>query len=156
MKKILITLLLLGSGYWLSQQSQSSRQPDPSGQHEPRSYDSTPASRKADDALARAFEQQRSNVQVEGEGEVIKILNDDNQGSRHQRFLLRISADQTVLIAHNVDLARRIDALRAGDRIAFKGEYEWNNKGGVIHWTHHDPSGRHEDGWLEHNGRRYQ
>src|SRR3954452_13999226 len=121
MKKILITLLLLGSGYWLSQQSQSPREPDPSAQHASQAS-GRPTPIETDEALARAFEQQRSNVQVEGEGEVIKVLNDDNEGSRHQRFLLRISADQTVLIAHNVDLAHRIDALRAGDRIAFKGE----------------------------------
>ena len=38
----------------------------------------------------------------------------------------------------------------------FGGEYEWNEKGGIIHWTHHDPAGRHADGWLKHNNRIYQ
>ncbi|HCJ6793132.1 DUF3465 domain-containing protein, partial [Acinetobacter baumannii] len=26
----------------------------------------------------------------------------------------------------------------------------------VLHWTHHDPQNRHENGWLKHNGRIYQ
>lgn len=53
-------------------------------------------------------------------------------------------------------LAPRIGGLSAGDTIAFRGEYEWNPKGGVIHWTHHDPGYRHIDGWLLHDGVTYQ
>ena len=84
------------------------------------------------------------------------MLRDDLKGSRHQRFLLRLSNDQTLLVAHNIDLAPRIDGLRVGDSVSFYGEYEWNDEGGVIHWTHHDPAGRHADGWLRHEGRMYQ
>jgi molybdopterin converting factor small subunit len=106
--------------------------------------------------IAEAYRAQRSDVQVRGEGVVKKILRDDLKGSRHQRFLLRLSNNQTLLVAHNIDLAPRIDDLREGDRVAFYGEYEWNNQGGVLHWTHHDPGGRHADGWLKHQGRTYQ
>ncbi|HKE96096.1 MAG TPA: DUF3465 domain-containing protein [Povalibacter sp.] len=109
-----------------------------------------------DAILARAFEEQKSNLQIEGRGVVAKILRDDNDGSRHQRFLVRLNSGQTLLIAHNVDLAPRVADLHEGDAIAFYGEYEWNNKGGVVHWTHRDPSGRHVAGWLEHAGQRYQ
>lgn len=106
--------------------------------------------------IAEAYRAQRSDVQVMGEGTVKKILRDDLDGSRHQRFLLRLANKQTLLVAHNIDLAPRIDALREGDKVAFFGEYEWNNQGGVIHWTHHDPAGRHVGGWLKHGGRTYQ
>jgi len=61
-----------------------------------------------------------------------------------------------VLVSHNIDLAPRIDGLRTGDRVDVRGEYEWNARGGVIHWTHHDPQGRHPGGWLRHRGRLYQ
>ncbi len=109
-----------------------------------------------DSALTTAFENQQSNVQVQGSGQVSRVLPDDNDGSRHQRFLVRLASGQTLLIAHNIDLANRVDSLRAGDSVEFYGEYEWNAKGGVIHWTHRDPARRHADGWIKHNGRTYQ
>ena len=84
------------------------------------------------------------------------MLSDDNQGSRHQRFILELSSGLSLLVAHNIDLAPRIEGLQTGDTVSFYGEYEWNNQGGVMHWTHHDPAGRHADGWLKHQGRTYQ
>lgn len=110
----------------------------------------------SDQVIKSAYENRRSNVQVEGSGVVVKILPDDLQGSRHQKFILRLSSGQTILVSHNIDLAPRMDALREGDTVEFFGEYEWNPKGGVVHWTHHDPDGRHQAGWLKHKGAIYQ
>jgi len=110
----------------------------------------------ADRVLQNAYENRQSDLQVQGEGVVIKLLPDDNEGSKHQRFILRLGGGQTLLIAHNIDIAPRINDLSGGDKVAFYGEYEWNEKGGVLHWTHHDPSGRHVGGWLKHEGRTYQ
>lgn len=106
--------------------------------------------------LDQAFSNHESNIQVYGEGIVIKLLPDDNDGSRHQKFIVKLASGQTVLIAHNIDLAPRINSLQRGDFIKFYGEYEWNDKGGLIHWTHRDPDGSHEAGWLEYQDRRYQ
>ena len=111
----------------------------------------TPAAQK----LLEAYENQISDVQVRGSGVVQKLLADDTKGTRHQRFILRLESGQTILVAHNIDLAPRIASLAVGDRVAFFGEYEWNQKGGVVHWTHHDPGGQHVGGWLEHEGKRY-
>lgn len=110
----------------------------------------------SDSALASAFESKTSNLQIAGKGTVAKILKDDTDGSRHQRFIIRLDSGQTLLVAHNIDLAPRINALREGDALMFYGEYEWSSKGGVIHWTHHDPSGQHVAGWLKHDGQLYQ
>ena len=85
-----------------------------------------------------------------------RLLPDDNKGSRHQRFVVALASGQTVLVAHNIDIAPRIGSLRQGDRVQFSGEYEWNDKGGVIHWTHRDPAGSHADGWLKHKGQTYR
>ena len=109
-----------------------------------------------DSVLAQAFEEKQSGLQIQGEGIVIRLLSDDTKGSRHQRFIVRLASGQTLLVAHNIDLAPRIHDLKQGDRVGFFGEYEWNERGGVIHWTHHDPSGQHIHGWLTHGGRRYQ
>ena len=106
--------------------------------------------------VQKAFKSHQSDVQVKGVGAVVRILSDDNKGSRHQRFILKLSSGQTILIAHNIDLAPRISSISVGDKVYFYGEYEWNNKGGVVHWTHHDPNGRHVGGWLKHNGKIYQ
>ncbi len=110
----------------------------------------------ADALLERAFAEKLSNLQVEGRGVVTMILPDDNKGSKHQRFVLRLASGQTLLVAHNIDLAPRVEMLAIGDEVAFFGEYEWNSKGGVLHWTHHDPAGRHAAGWLRHRDLTYQ
>jgi len=106
-------------------------------------------------AIEQAFRTRKSDVQLGGHGVVIKLLQDDNKGSRHQKFLVKINAQQTLLFAHNIDLAPRIP-LQAGDEISFYGEYVYNPKGGVMHWTHHAPQGGHEAGWIMHNGQKYQ
>lgn len=114
------------------------------------------SSDKSDEAIANAFANQISSLQVSGQGIVIKVLPDDNSGSRHQRFILKLTNGQTLLIAHNIDLAARVSGLSEGDSIAFNGQYEWNEKGGVLHWTHRDPNGSHPPGWLQHQGQTYQ
>lgn len=123
--------------------------------HSDTSHGSSAASAPARDAIASAFADHRSGIEVTGRGTVTRILPDDLKGSPHQRFILTLPSGQTLLIAHNIALAPRIPSLKKGDLVRFKGEYEWNARGGVIHWTHEDPHGRHDAGWLEHNGRTY-
>lgn len=106
--------------------------------------------------IMQAYQQQRSNIQAQSRGEVKAILADDNEGSRHQKMILKLENGLTVLIAHNIDLAPRIEGLKKGDIVEFYGEYEYSEKGGVIHWTHHDPRGKHTDGWLKYKGKIYQ
>lgn len=89
------------------------------------------------------------------QGTVVKLLKDDLKGSRHQKFLIRIAPDITLLVAHNIDLAQRAPVSK-GDEISLRGRYEWNNRGGVMHWTHHDPKGRKQGGWIEVNGKKYR
>lgn len=114
-----------------------------------------PAGAQADRAGA-AFSEHDSGEQVTGTGTVARLLPDDDQGSRHQRFIVRLASGQSILIAHNIDLAPRVSPLARGDVIEFNGVFVWNAKGGVVHWTHRDPSGRHPAGWLRHDGQTFQ
>lgn len=109
-----------------------------------------------DAVLAQAFDRRATSLPVQGGGVVTRVLPDDDDGSRHQRFILQLSSGQTLLVTHNIDLAPRIPGLRTGDRVEFNGVYEWNSLGGVVHWTHHDPQGRREPGWLRHKGQTYR
>nr|WP_285836079.1 DUF3465 domain-containing protein [Larsenimonas suaedae] len=111
--------------------------------------------RADNDALWQAFLAKREGVQVAGAGTVTRVLKDDTRSRRHQRFILELDHDQTVLIAHNIDLAPRVEGLERGDRVEFYGEYAWNARGGVVHWTHRDPGRRHINGYLIVDGQRY-
>jgi hypothetical protein len=93
-----------------------------------------PSSVAGDQVIARAFVAQRSGVQVASDGVVERVLPDDNTGSRHQRFILRLDSGHHVLVAHNIDRSQRLRALKPGD----------------------DPNGRHTAGWLTHNDQRVQ
>jgi hypothetical protein len=121
--------------------------------HPPLSAQST---HNSDAVLANAFSNHLNNLQVSGQGVVTSVLPNDNSGTRHQRFILKLESGQTLLVAHNIDIAPGISNLRENDTVQFYGEYEWNDKGGVIHYTHKDPKGVHAAGWLEHQGIKYQ
>ena len=107
-------------------------------------------------AITEAVGAQRNVPQVQGSGVVTKVLKDDTKGLKHQKFLLKVSDKITILIAHNIDLAPRVDDIKQGDVVEFKGEYIYTPKGGTVHWTHKDPRGNHQAGYLKHNGKTYE
>jgi hypothetical protein len=143
-KKILIVVVALVGAYYATSQP-------------PSSVDQrSPGAQPSNAALERAISARLAGYQVRGSGKVARLLSDDDDGSRHQRFILQLKSGRTLLIAHNIDLAPRIIDLRPGETVSFFGEYEWNVRGGVIHWTHHDPRAQHIDGWVEYRDKRYQ
>lgn len=126
----------------------SAPQPGPSAPPAPPARDDTRL-------IGDLFREQRSGVMVESAGRVERLLPDDEEGSRHQRFVLRLHGGHTLLVAHNIDLAPRLP-VGEGDIVRFRGQYEWNERGGVLHWTHRDPDGDRPGGWLELAGKRYR
>jgi Protein of unknown function (DUF3465) len=145
---LLALLALLGAGWYLH--NQGGRQPGRS----PDAAAGQPAASK--DAAQLAFESRSRGSMITIHGTVERILADDRDGSPHQRFILRSTSGVSVLIAHNLDLAPRLEGLAPGDALTVLGEYEWNEMGGLMHWTHKDPDGKHVNGYIEWRGRRYQ
>jgi len=90
------------------------------------------------------------------EGKIIRLLEDDEIGDRHQRFVMELHGGRTVLVAHNIDVAPRVEGLFIGGWIEVYGELAHNDLGGVMHWTHSDPNGQVEGGWIEFRNRRYE
>ena len=103
-----------------------------------------------------AFRNNQSNLQVLVRGVVTRFLADDVEGDKHQRLIIRLSNNQTLLVAHNIDLATRVPESALGGTVYVHGEYEWNDQGGVAHWTHRDPAGKHPDGWIQFRSVRYE
>ena len=103
-----------------------------------------------------AFTRRVSDIVVEAAGRVVRVLRDDLVGDRHQRWIVKLESGHTVLIAHNIDVAPRVENVKTGDSLRFKGEYEWGGQGGIVHWTHRDGRRRHASGFIEHGGRLYQ
>ena len=148
-----VVLVIVAAAAYVAEQRAS---PGPESPTTPGSVAGTASVSSGEERILRNYRESISGVWVEADGTVQRMLPDERQGPRHQRFILTLSSGHTLLVSHNIDLADRIDQLRVGDHVAFRGEYEWNARGGVVHWTHRDPSGRGPGGWLEHQGRRYQ
>ena len=91
---------------------------------------------------------------IEARGQVRRLLTDDVHDERHQRFVVRIAGGQTLLVAHNLEIADRVP-LGLGDRVRFRGLYEFNDQGGVVHFTHRDPHGQEAGGWVEFQRKRF-
>jgi uncharacterized protein DUF3465 len=141
-----VAALLLGAALALVRLGSIDTPPPQPGSTTPGSSRFTP--------IRDAFRTHRSDLEVETGGRVARVLPDDREGTRHERFVLQVEPGLSVLVVHNLDLAPRVP-LAAGDSVVLRGEYEWNGQGGVIHWTHRDPAHRHSPGWIRYEGTVY-
>ncbi len=148
-RTLVLFVVFLAVALFRSFTGTESETPNGGGEHGTESYQGSGITVEEADA------RQQSGIMLDASGVVDRSLPDDNDGSRHQRFILKLASGHTVLVAHNIDLAQRVP-LGEGDRVQIHGQYEWNDRGGVLHWTHHDPAKRHEGGWIEHRGQRYE
>lgn len=107
-----------------------------------------------DEILAAQANQERK-VELTFSARVNRLLRDDTKGLPHQQFLVELNNGTRVKIAHDIKYAPRVP-IQEGDILTIKGEYIWNRKGGVVHWTHHSDTPRHEGGYIDFGGKRYE
>jgi len=115
------------------------------------------ASAQPDDAAILAdFHNRQSNVEVTADGTIVRLLADRTSSTgTHEQFIVKLSSgDLTVEVEHNISIGARAP-VHEGDRVVVHGEYIWNAQGGLIHFTHHDPQGTHESGYIQDNGQTY-
>jgi hypothetical protein len=78
-----------------------------------------------------------------------------NTHAEHEAFNVRSDDGRNLEVVDNVKLAPRVP-VAVGDHIAIQGELIPDAKPGpLVHWTHHDPAGRHPDGYIDLDGKRY-
>jgi hypothetical protein len=104
--------------------------------------------------VSLAFAARRSHVWLSFSGRVVKMLSDSPGPPTHQRFIVRCSSGMTVLVINDVDVGQRAP-VQLQTHVAVHGEYIWNVEGGLVHFTHHDPSGVAPGGWIVAGGREY-
>jgi len=156
LKNTVIVIILISVGVYNYLLSDSSTYTNTANEKQSTKKVSQSITLKNNKDIINAYKNRQSDVQVNASGKVRHILPDDNKGSKHQKFILEITPNFTILIAHNIDLSKKLNSIKRGDSVEFFGEYEYNKKGGLVHWTHKDPKGYHVDGWLKHKGLIYE
>jgi Protein of unknown function (DUF3465) len=110
-----------------------------------------------DPAVCAAYSAGRSGAEVVASGKVTQIYGvRPGRSSPHEGFLVRLDSGcrLVVRVEVNTDFTGAIP-LQRNEQVVVKGEYEYYPRGGVVHWTHHDPRGRHENGYVVAAGRMY-
>jgi len=95
-----------------------------------------------------------AHLEIADSGRVVRYLGiHRSRSGAHEGFLILFKNGMLSRVEDNVEITGRIP-LRVNDVVTLQGQYECDD--GVIHWTHHDPSLRHQSGYIDVAGQRYQ
>jgi hypothetical protein len=104
-------------------------------------------------AARSAFQTHRSKLWLTVSAHVTRDLADAHGTYTHQRFIVTCSGGFTLLIVNDISIGERAPA-HIGDTVTVRGQYIWNDQGGLIHFTHHDPEGG-PGGYIDEDGAQY-
>jgi hypothetical protein len=107
--------------------------------------------------VCQTYAGQGSNQEVITQGTVVNVLGErGGPYGEHEGFLLKLDGDCDLMlrVETNVSITGFVP-IRRGEKVIVKGEYEYDPMGGVLHWTHHDPAGRHVAGYVVSAGKTY-
>lgn len=108
-----------------------------------------------DSMLVAAVNQERNINYIEaGNLTVEKLLPDDLSGRPHQKILVRLSNGKSIQIISNLEFCDKAP-VSIGDKVSVGGQFIWTRRTGLVHWTHSDPSGQRQKGFLFFNGKDY-
>jgi hypothetical protein len=114
----------------------------------------------ANGAVYDAWRTGRSHLELTASGSVARTLGlRRGPSGMHEGFLLHLRGSAgrglTIRVEDNVDLTGPIP-MAAGDDVEVRGEYVYDERGGLIHYTHLDPRGRHPGGYVRVHDKVYQ
>jgi hypothetical protein len=113
--------------------------------------DASRAGRVGCSQVATGFRERENGNWLTVSATVTRLLPDSYGRFQHQRFIARCPSGQTILIVNDVSIGQRVP-VAVGQRVVVRGQYVWNEQGGLIHFTHHgDGSG----GWILYQGHVY-
>jgi hypothetical protein len=104
--------------------------------------------------VQEAYLNRESDLMVEVAGTVVRMLADEGSGVPQQRFVIELLDGRRLLVLHDLKSGDRVP-IALGDQVTVRGEYRWSEPGGSLHWTHREGSRDDRDGWIRHEGRRY-
>jgi len=107
------------------------------------------------DRVMTAWHSKTSNIMVEVEGRVMVELPDQEDYGHVQQFILELETGHRLMVSHDLEISQRVPLTRYSS-VRVKGEYDWNETGGLIHWTHRDLDNARDGGWIDYNGVRYR
>jgi len=94
-----------------------------------------------------------AEVTVQATVTALEADSPDRGDGVHQRFVVSVDGTR-VEIDHNISLAPRVP-VATGRVVVVHGQFEPDPGHPVIHYTHH-ATGKHEGGWIDLGGTRYE
>lgn len=116
----------------------------------PSSYNPEPGFK----VLADAYLNNESGMVAEVQGRITRLIMDQADGAREQKFVILGVSGQSLLVTHDLSRSERIP-VAVGDTVMVRGEYVWTEPGGMLEWTTRDIGSGDRHGWVEHKGKRY-
>ena len=116
----------------------------------PSSYNAEPGFR----VLADAYLNKKSGMMAEVQGQVTRLIMDEEESARVQKFVICAISGQSRLVTHDLSRSDRVP-VAIGDKVMVRGEYVWSEPGGTLICPTRDNGSGGRNGWIEHKGERY-
>ena len=84
------------------------------------------------DRIVHAWSNRNSNLVVEIEGRVVRLLPEQEFYGRQQQFLIKLENGHQLKVSHDLEFSSGVP-VKVSSQVRLKGEYDWSEGGGIIH-----------------------